>query len=396
MRSLYQKFSLFFKNNHELCLLFWISYCTFFTLYSPQTLLQSIRADTGVSQSLAGLLITVSLIPLAFAPLVYGIFLNRISVRLVLILGMLFIGISLFSFVFTDQYIIFLISRIIQGIITPAVILSLMFYIATHFSGATVQRTLALYTATTMIGSFSGRIISGYIASISTWRVSFIIMILLAFSATISACLLQKEANNDTKHISPKEIIEVFKQKDVMKVIFCAPLCIFVHSSILNFIPFYMHTINPNVSEFGIGIIYIGALICALLGIFSQNIIRRIGGEIRAVTIGLSLFILFIPLILLQNYFMLFVALLGSSAGFTLVYTTMPGIVNRSSTMEKSVINGVYISMYYFFASMGTYFPVLLYSKFGVYYYVFFLLICISIATIIAIKARDVQGHLQS
>ena len=156
-----------------------------------------------------------------------------------------------------------------------------------------------------------------------------------------------------------------------------------------------MHRINSQVTEFEIGLIYLGALICALLGIFSQNIIRRIGGEIRAVTIGLGLFIIFVPLILLENYFILFLSLLGSSAGFTLVYTTMPGIVNRSSTMEKSIINGVYISLYYFFASMGTYFPVLIYSKFGLNSYVFFLLFCIGIATFIAIKARDVQGHLQ-
>ena len=206
-----KKISLIFHQYHELCLLFWISYCTFFALYSPQTLLQSIQTDIGVSQSSAGLLITVSLIPLAFAPLIYGIFLNRVSVRFVLIVGMFFIGLTLFSFIVSDKYYILLFSRMIQGIITPAIILSLMFYIATHFSGSGVQKILARYTATTMIGSFSGRIISGYIASVFTWRVSFIIMILLAFSATISACLLQKEANNDAKHISPKEIIEVFE-----------------------------------------------------------------------------------------------------------------------------------------------------------------------------------------
>jgi YNFM family putative membrane transporter len=380
--------------SYELCALLWITYCTFAAMYSPQPLLQSISIDLATDRAAAGLLLTVVILPLGIAPLLYGLFLNSLPLRPLLCIGMICTSLTLLPPIFIDSYWLFLAMRFVQGLIAPALLLSLMMYVSTHYSGTNMQRAMALYTAFTMIGSFSGRLICGYVASCYTWRGAMVLLIVLCVSAACASLLLHKEGKTTAAHIAPHKILDVLRQEDVRKVILCAPLCIFVHASVLNFIPFYMHDLDNTVSEFGISVIYISALLCALLGIFSRHVVPRLGGEVRTVIVGLGLFVLFIPLLLLRSPAMLFFALLGMSAGFALVYTTMPGIVNRASKTETSITNGVYLSAYYLFAASGTYFPVLLYSAQGLLSYVLFLLAVIVLALCFALGARSVQGHL--
>lgn len=58
------------------------------------------------------------------------------------------------------------------------------------------------------------------------------------------------------------------------------------------------------------------------------------------------------------------------TTGFVLVYTTLPGVVNRMSLAEKNMTNGVYLSVYYTFSALGTWLPVMVYSHFGIVSYV--------------------------
>jgi MFS transporter, YNFM family, putative membrane transport protein len=381
--------------SHELCALLWIAYCTFAAMYSPQPLLQSISIDLATDRAAAGLLLTVVILPLGIAPLLYGLFLNSVPLRPLLCAGMVCTCLSLRPPVFIDSYWLFLAMRFVQGLIAPAMLLSLMMYVSTHYSGTSMQRAMALYTAFTMIGSFSGRLICGYVASLYTWRGALVLLALLCASAACASLLLHSEGKTKASHIAPSKILDILRQEDVRKIILCAPLCIFVHASVLNFIPFYMHDLDNSVSEFGISIIYHGSLLCAMLGIFSRYVVPLLGGEVRTVMVGLSLFVVFIPLLLLHSALILFISLLGMSAGFALVYTTMPGMVNRASTSEKSITNGVYLSAYYIFAASGTFFPMLLYSHYGLLPYVLCLLGVIFLALYFAFGARSVQGHLQ-
>lgn len=57
----------------------------FYALYAPQPLLPVLAETFAVSESRAALLITVSLLPLALAPVAYGFLLQRLSARRVLI-----------------------------------------------------------------------------------------------------------------------------------------------------------------------------------------------------------------------------------------------------------------------------------------------------------------------
>ena len=61
---------------------------SFGTLYIPQPMLPLLAERFGVSAGEAGLLMTVAMLPLAFAPVVYGYFLQAIPAKLMLMVAL--------------------------------------------------------------------------------------------------------------------------------------------------------------------------------------------------------------------------------------------------------------------------------------------------------------------
>ena len=74
------------------------------------------------------------------------------------------------------------------------------------------------------------------------------------------------------------------------------------------------------------------------------------------------------------------------TAGFVLVYTTLPGVVNRVSLSPKNMTNSVYLSVYYSLSALGTWLPILVYSNFGIGMYVCTLLLVFFLALGLAQK----------
>ena len=68
------------------------------------------------------------------------------------------------------------------------------------------------------------------------------------------------------------------------------------------------------------------------------------------------------------------------TAGFVLVYTTLPGVVNRVSLSPKNMTNSVYLSVYYSLSALGTWLPILVYSNLGTGMYVCTLLLVFFLA----------------
>ena len=71
---------------------------SFSTLYIPQPMLPLLADQFSVSSSDAGLLITITFLPLGLAPIVYGYFLQAIPARLMLTVAMVLLMLNLLAF----------------------------------------------------------------------------------------------------------------------------------------------------------------------------------------------------------------------------------------------------------------------------------------------------------
>ena len=76
----------------------------FFVLYAPQPLLGLFASHFSVSPATAGSLMTATMLPLAIAPLVYGLFLAKRNPLTILKIAMLVLAISCIAFTLAPSF----------------------------------------------------------------------------------------------------------------------------------------------------------------------------------------------------------------------------------------------------------------------------------------------------
>ena len=87
---------------------------TISALYAPQPLLPVLQAAFGVSREAAAALTTVTFVPLALAPLAYGLLLERVPAARVLQVAVLALAASEFAFAAADDFAVLLVLRVVQ------------------------------------------------------------------------------------------------------------------------------------------------------------------------------------------------------------------------------------------------------------------------------------------
>lgn len=339
----------------EFLVLLWTTFAAFAALYGPQPLLPVIQQHFGVGSQSASLLMTLAILPLGLAPVCYGYILNLCSTRRLLQLTTALCALVLLAASFTTAF---------------WQLLALMTHISLHSRQESLQRAMAIYTTTTMFGAFLGRIGSGFITSWLGWQAAFLTYALLQGSALPCLLLLQRTRSAQHDVFSPAHLLGVLRQPGLLLLMLIGPLCIFAHASVLNLAPFRMRELLPDAGSWATGLLYVPAFICSLLGIFSKKIMRLLHGEMRTIRCGVLLFLASVPSLLPSSPLSLLLVIFGMTTGFVLVYTTLPGVVNRMSLAEKNMTNGVYLSVYYTFSALGTWLPVMVYSHFGIVSYV--------------------------
>ena len=337
----------------EFLVLLWTTFAAFAALYGPQPLLPVIQQHFGVGSQSASLLMTLAILPLGLAPVCYGYILNLCSTRRLLQLTTALCALVLLAASFTTAFWQLLALRTLTGLLIPAILLALMTHISLHSRQESLQRAMAIYTTTTMFGAFLGRIGSGFITSWLGWQAAFLTYALLLGSALPCLLLLQRTKSTQHDVFSPAHLLGVLRQPGLLLLMLIGPLCIFAHASVLNLAPFRMRELLPDAGSWATGLLYVPAFICSLLGIFSKKIMRLLHGEMRTIRCGVLLFLASVPSLLPSSPLSLLLAIFGMTTGFVLVYTTLPGVVNRMSLAEKNMTNGVYLSVYYTFSALG-------------------------------------------
>ncbi|MBC7196580.1 MAG: MFS transporter, partial [Deferribacterales bacterium] len=101
-----------FKNT---ILIIFSAILTFSALYAPQPLLPILSKEFNLSASTSGLIITFTLIPLSFSPFLYGIILETVSARKIILMALLLLGLSEIMLGFAVSFYQILGIRLFQG-----------------------------------------------------------------------------------------------------------------------------------------------------------------------------------------------------------------------------------------------------------------------------------------
>ncbi len=338
---------------------------TLSALYAPQPLLPTLADTFAVSRDAAALLVTLTFIPLALAPLGYGYLLQAVEPRRVLRLCFALLGLSALVFAASSSFALLLAIRLFQGLLVPALLTSLMTYVSRRSPSGEVQRQMAVYIAATILGGFLGRLVSGALASWTDWRVSFILLGACLLGLVLLLGRLPAAGGLELARPRPALIAEVLGRGFFLRLYLAVFCLFFVFAAVMNFIPFRLTDISDKANELRIGLMYSGYLMGVVTSLSATRLSRRFGGEWRILCAGYVLYLLACLLLLVPDVRVLFVNMFLFCGGMFLVHATASGWMNRFAGSHKGVVNGLYIAFYYGGGALGSSAPGPVYARLG-------------------------------
>ena len=334
-------------------------------LYVPQPLLPVLSEQFAVSRDAAAALTTVAFLPLSIAPLLYGYILESFTPRQMLRVAVALLAVSEFVFFVADSFPVLLGLRLFQGMLIPAMLTALMTYVSIETEPGLIRRSMAFYIASTIMGGFLGRLLSGVIATLFGWRYSFLV---LGISLIVGFFLLGRlKAGSRPQTIKPKAdlILTILRQKSFLKIYVTVFCFFFVFAAIMNFLPFRMTELDNAATEMRIGFMYFGYALGIVTAIYAVRISDRIGGPVPAMVIGLACYGLALSGMIVSDVLVLFVFMFLFCGSLFLVHSTASGHINSLAEKNKGMVNGLYVSFYYGGGMFGSSLPGLVYREWG-------------------------------
>lgn len=355
-------------------------------LYLPQPLLPVLVKEFGVSRETAALLTTVTLLPLSFAPLFYGVLLETFSARRMLRSAVLLLALSEGLIFFTDSFAWLMVLRLLQGLLLPAMLTALMTCTSRLAAAGEVGKAMAWYVAATILGGFVGRFLSGTIASLTNWRYSFL---LLGVSLIIAWLWLSRlpETGRIQGHRPNLHVIREVLSEPVMRTAYAMVFCFFlVFAAMMNYLPFRLTELSPLASEFRIGAAYVGYLLGIVMALNAMRLQKRFGGAERVMVGGLAVFGIAMVVMILPSVITLIGGMFLLCGALFLTHSTAAGFLNNHAAGRQSVVNGLYVSFYYGGGVIGSYLPGYLYRGFGWTGYMLALILIVILAFMLALR----------
>ncbi|NOR49897.1 MAG: MFS transporter [Desulfuromonadales bacterium] len=364
-------------------------------LYVPQPLLPVLTAEFGVARETAALLTTVAFIPLSLAPLFYGVLLETVSARRMLRLAVLLLAITEGLMFVVEPFAGLMVLRLVQGLLIPAMLTSLMTYTAQVTAKSDLARAMAWYIAATILGGFAGRAFSGLIASLLHWRFSFLF---LGFALLVAWFWLGRIADANSVRVARPDMKAIGKvlTDPIVRTAYAMVFCFFlVFAAMMNYLPFRLTELSPNADEFRIGLAYLGYLMGIVVSLNAVRIHQRCGGAERAMVGGLAFFILALLVMAVPQVAALVGGMFLLCGASFLTHATATGYLNRHMSQYKGVVNGLYVAFYYGGGAVGSYLPGYVYRGFGWSGFVAVLIVVLLVALLLAVRLSHLAASLR-
>lgn len=335
----------------------------FFVLYAPQPILPLLSTQFSVSPATAGSLMTATMLPLAIAPLFYGLFLTRQNPLKILKITMILLAISCGFVPYINSFEYLFSIRLIQGFLLPAALTAMTTYIGKTYKNKQLQRNMTLYIASTIVGGFFGRVLSASFAELLQWQDFYFVM-----AITLCIFALFIKIDKDFKAGIAVSILSHLKDVKHPRLIktYCAVFCMFFcFAAILNYLPFILRDNFAIKSTQNIGLVYIAYLIGALASILSPWLVKKSPNTFSLLSGIFVIYCCSIVMMLPQNFISFFIAFAVFCGAMFIIHSIAAPLVNRISNATASVTNGLYVSFYYSGGALGSYLPGLVYQGLG-------------------------------
>jgi YNFM family putative membrane transporter len=331
-------------------------------LYAPQPLFPVLADQLGVSDPAIASLLTWSLVPMAVAPLFIGFLMQVMPPRRVLAGSVLLLAGTEFAFAGIDAFGGLLVVRFLQGALVSTLLTATMTYVSLRATN--VSRVMALYVAASVLGGLVGRLLAGYGAPWVGIPTVFAGIGMLAFGSGMLAWGLQPEPQQRRQRIDLSRVGQVLRVPSLSLLFGVVFSAFFVFTALLNFVPFRVSALVDSGTGTG-SLVYAGFVLGIASSLLSHRVVSAVGGELRAVALGSLILGGTLGVAWIESFWAVLLAIVGASVGFFLLHSVLSGYVNQHTGADTSLVNGLYVAIYYAGGTAGSYVPGLVYEAVG-------------------------------
>lgn len=336
----------------------------FFVLYAPQPLLSLFSREFNVLPAVAGSLMTATMLPLAIAPFLYGLFLAKRNPLKILRIAMIFLGLSCLLFTLAPSFKLLLLVRFLQGLTLPAALTAMTSYIGNSYSNDTLQKNMTFYIGSTIAGGYFGRVLAALFSDLWHWQSLYYV---IAFALIGLALSIKPQGFKKAKQpmLSPLGYIKQLKNGSVLKLygaVFCMFFCF---AALLNYLPFILQNTFLITNTRDIGLVYSGYLIGALASVATPWLAKKAPSPWHLLAAVFIIYNVSILLLISHQLSVFLIAFTLFCAAMFVIHSSAAPLVNKISKAPASVTNGGYVSFYYSGGALGSLLPGVVYQYSG-------------------------------
>ena len=337
---------------------------TLSSVYIPQPILPLLALEFNTTAQNASAITSITLLPMAFAPLFYGYFLENHQPKLILSLSLFIAGIFQILLAWCESLETFLLLRFIQSLFFPAILTTLLTILTRSQSGS-LQFNVSIYIASTIAGGLIGRMGGAYLTELFSWQICFI---LLGGSLTLGGIFsLSWIANQASKltQFTFSQILPLLGNKTSLVVLGSVFVMFFSFQAVLNTLPFYAKEMFPHISQNELGRLYLGYSIGIVVSLLANPIIKLCGGREKTIFLSLNLFALGLCVFLLHSLMWIYVGMFVMCFGSFIAHSVLNALNNSLNPKYKAASSGLYLSFYYTGGTLGSYLSSFIFELFS-------------------------------
>jgi MFS transporter, YNFM family, putative membrane transport protein len=336
----------------------------FLNLYSTQPLLPLLRRTFHASTFAAGLTITASTVAVGiFAPFI-GRLADRLGRRRVIVLSAwaLTVATALAGTSRTLGQLVFW--RFIQGAATPGIFASTVAYVHEVWPPTHAGRATAAYMTGTILGGFTGRAVSGVMASDATWPLAFVALAGLTGGVAIALTLWlpsEDRAEPDARRTrgdvrlkthAPSGIAHLFRNRRLLATCAVGFSVLFTQVAMFTYVTFYLAAPPYALSTAALGWLFVvylvGAVVTPFAGWWIDAYGHRTGIALAMAIGGAGALLTLVP-----SLAAIVAGLALCATGVFTAQATTSSYIGAVTPSDRALAVGMYSTCYYAGGSAG-------------------------------------------
>ena len=334
-------------------------FCAFLDLYATQPLLPMLVRVFHATEVMVSLTVTVATVGVALAAPFAGSISDRAGRKSTIVWSSAALGVFTVLAAWSPGLNALLFWRFLQGVFTPGIFAVTIAYIHDEWHGSESGQATAAYVSGTVVGGFSGRFISGFIATHLDWRWVFVALGVLNLAGALAMWRWLPRERSRPRAVGAAGFAAVGEHLRNPKLLatYAVGFCVlFSMTSVFTYITFYLAAAPFHLLPASLGSLFFVYLIGAAITPVSGRWIDRFGQRLALAT-AIGAGVAGVLLTLVQNLGAVVVGLAICCTGVFIAQASASSYIGVATKHKRALAVGLYATFYYAGGSAGAAVP---------------------------------------